>query len=622
VNGALLFLLARSVRGRILRMARRLREPKYLFGFLIGAGWTLFWVSRIFFSRVGGGDIQFGVPDQVIAELAGPLGQAIQLAGALGVAIAFAVWWAIPFGRNSLEYSEAELHLLLPAPVSRRSLIQYGILRSQPPIMLGAAIVTFFSGGGNPAGLAARFLGLWLFFSAWDLHGKARGLWLARLGELPAKAAWRKRILLWLVLLVAVVVLVAGVGSIVLDALAGPLPQDSDGAPEWLREVGAAYVASAWDGLLGWMLTPFIWLIAPFFLGFAETSLLDVAVAWSFPLLVLLVHNEWVVRSQTRFEEAALDHARRSSKKLDPAAKFWKRSQRSRSWHPFALPATGLPELAIVWKNLMIASRFPLVWMIALGAGAIALLAILVATSLLPAWLAVVLQAIGGLMVVVAPLLSARSLRHDLRTDLLKVELIRPWPIEGWRMFLAQIATPVLLAMLQCLAGATLYITIDLLIVSGLLDINGGTTAFIAEVTHLPPAIAAAVVFASVLPLSLMLAALATSVENLAALTFPSWVQLGLQKAQAASRVGQNLLVFFVLSLVITIGMAPGVLLIAGILAVQILFWGIPLAGWELPVLGILGAAPIGAVVAALVRAGGSLWDRLDPSEEILSGQS
>jgi hypothetical protein len=620
VSSALFFLLVRSVRGRAVRMLRRLREPKYLFGFLIGAGWTLFWVSSLLRGRFGSGgmDVSWGMDPETVGAMAGEVGQVLQLVAALFMTIGFTIWWAIPLGRSSLEFSEAELHMLLPAPVPRRSLIQYGILRSQPPIMIGAAIVSFMSGGTSALGLILRFFGVWLMFSAWDLHGKARGLWLARLSELPPAVAWRKRLILWGVLLTIWILLLFAVGNILIGVLDAPLPTGDPS--DMVREVLTRHLGPAWNGLLGWLLAPFIWLTRPFFVGFFELSAASVLAAWSVPLVALVLHNEWVVRSQARFEEAALDHARRQNRKLDPAAKFWKTSARSRRWRPFELAASGAPEMAIVWKNLMISNRMPLRWLIGAGLVAVAIFLALAATSLVPAWFAVVLQAIGGIMMFVAPLLSARSLRHDLRTDLLKIEVIRSWPLPGWRLFLAEISVPVLLAMLQVILGALVYIGVDLLIVSGLLDVTGGTTAFLAEVLNLPPALAAPVLLASLLPLSLVLAALATSVENLAALTFPSWVQLGLRKAQAATKAGQNILVFFVLSLVIMAGVAPGVLLVGGILAVQILFWGIPLSGWELPFLGLAGAAPIGAVVAALVRAGGALWDRLDPSEEILSG--
>lgn len=628
MNTALLFLLVRSVRGRVVRMLRRLREPKYLVGFLIGAGWMAFWLSGLVLGRLGG-NVEFGMASEMAEWMAGPAAQVIQLGAAFAMAVGFTLWWAVPFGRSTLEFSEAELHMLLPAPVARRHLIQYAILRSQPPIMVGAAIVSVMSGGVSPIGLAARFFGVWVFFSAWDLHGKARGLWLAKLAELPPAAAWRKRILLYLFLLAFLSLLLFAAGSVVLAVMASPLTSADlpetfrDGEiDDGTRDALVTQVQGAWNGLLGWLLTPFLLTIRPYYLGFAEDSVLQVLAAWSFPLLMLVLHNEWVVRSQTRFEEAALDHAKRASRKLDPASRFWKQSMRARAWHPFPLAPVGRPEVAIVWKNLMIASRMPLTWMLAAGAAGVVVLAGLIATRLVPPWFAVVVQSAGGIFVLIAPLITARAMRQDLRNDLLKLETIRPWPIAGWRMFLAQVATPIGFAMLQCLAGAALYIAIDQLVLLGLVDAGRSLGARLAEPLGVPAALVGPLILLSWMPVALVLAALATSVENLAALTFPSWVQLGIRKAQAASRAGQNLLVFFVLSLVIAVGMAPGVVLVAAIVGVQVFVWGVPISGWELPLLGLLGALPVGAVVTALIRLGGTLWERLDPSAEILAGRA
>ena len=175
---------------------------------------------------------------------------------------------------------------------------------------------------------------------------------------------------------------------------------------------------------------------------------------------------------------------------------------------------------------------------------------------------------------------------------------------------------------MYCTAGALLYIAIDQLMLLGVVDMGTGASERVGEWFGIPAGLTAPLVFLAFLPVSLALAALATSVENLAALAFPSWVQLGLKKAQAASRVGQNLLVFFVLSLVIAVGMAPGFLLVGAVVAVQVWIWGVPISGWELPLLGLLAALPVGAVVTALVRFGGVLWERLDPSEELLAGRT
>ena len=63
-------------------------------------------------------------------------------------------------------------------------------------------------------------------------------------------------------------------------------------------------------------------------------------------------------------------------------------------------------------------------------------------------------------------------------------------------------------------------------------------------------------------------------------------------------------------------------LLLAAIIAAQTLLFGVPLVAWEFPVFGIIAATPVMAAAALIVRAGGRVWDNLDPSREILEGSA
>ena len=635
---ALLFLLARSVRGRLVQALRRLREPRYLVGFLIGGGWAAFWLSSIFgHSLIGfdlSGEVQFGPPPEVFEALAGPLGEAAQLAIALLLAAVVSIWWLLPFGKSTLEFSESELHLLLPAPVRRRRLIQYGILRSQPGVLLGVVIVTFFS---RPRGVAAAlgmFAGVWIFMSIWDLHAKGRGLWLARLAELPAVAAWRRRLLLWATLLVLWVLVIAGLNAVFVDVLESPITETiGDDTLDRLVELVSSHADEAWNGLLGWALTPFLLLIIPIFAGLGASSLLQLLAAWTVPLMLLVAHNEWVVRGQTSFEEAALAHARQRNREADPSARLWRRSQLRRRWRPFALAPRGSPELAIVWKNLMLVQRLPLKILLAASVVLIALLIATVPTGLLPARWVGVLQIGGAALMLFPPLFSTRSLRNDLRSDLLKLEMIRTWPLRGGRMFLAQMAAPFVIVATRVAFGALLLVGVDTALELGLIDFSASrelaAALDLSEVrgkAELAAALGVSAILLTplavlgVLPLSLAVALLSIGLENIAALTFPGWVPLGMNKKQAASQLGHNLLVFMALSIALFFGLLPGVLVIGGTLMAQIWLWGIPLNAWEFPLLGVAGAAPVVAIVVALAGVGGSLWDRLDPSEEILTG--
>ena len=85
--------------------------------------------------------------------------------------------------------------------------------------------------------------------------------------------------------------------------------------------------------------------------------------------------------------------------------------------------------------------------------GASALLTLTAATAAvtwvsLPTWLIGILV-VGALMVLVmTPLTAGHQWRNDLRTDLLRAELIRTWPVAGWRLFGAEVAGPAIIASL------------------------------------------------------------------------------------------------------------------------------------------------------------------------------
>lgn len=635
---ALTFVLVRSLRGRIVQMARRLKNPRYLFGFLIGAGWITFWVGRVFLGNDWSNfNVQFGPSSEMLEAVAGPIGQALQVILATLLAIGGILWWAVPFGRNSLEFTEPELHLLLPSPVSRRALIQYGVVKSQPGVLVGVVITSFFMGPGTFWGTAGMLLALWLFFTLWDLHAKGRGLWYARLDEFSPGQAWRRQIALWLVLLVALFTLAVLAFQLGLEVLAGPLPafgDDSDDTGAAILEFAERFGALAWNSALAWVLTPLLWLLHPFFQSMSR----GLGIAWGatllFPLVVLLAHNEWVVRSQVRFEETALAQAKKRHRDKKSGDNFWKRTRARRKWTPFHLSPSGRPEVAILWKNLILAQRLPLKVVLGVPAAVLVVVLAMIAGGLIPAWAAVILQGITVVLMIVGPLLSARGSRNDFRADLLRLEIVRTMPITGVRMFLAEVSAPALMALLPALFGVLAFIGIDALRELGIAgDATSDAGARAAELAVMVKQrvadqlqahrlTLAPLAMAGYLPLALVVAMLTASLENVAALAFPSWVQLGTTKKQAASQIGQHMLVFMALSIVMFAGLLPGVLTVAAVVAVQMFIWGVPISAWELPLLGLAGALPIGAVVVALCVFGGHLWDRLDPSAELLAGRN
>jgi len=195
----------------------------------------------------------------------------------------------------------------------------------------------------------------------------------------------------------------------------------------------------------------------------------------------------------------------------------------------------------------------------------------------------------AGLSVVIGP----QWVRNDLRSDLLKLDLLRSYPLAGRAVLAAETAasTAVLTAL-----------QIGLLLVAWF--------AFLGN-AHMYPA------------LGLRTLALATAVaclpginylglliQNGAALLFPAWIQLGSGRPGGVEALGQNMLIIVAYSALLGVGLAlPGML---ALLAFALLRDSV---GWWAIVPGVaVLLAGIAVEVAALLRWLGGVFESTDPA--------
>ena len=605
----LLYLAWRSLRGRVVGWLRLMKQPKYLVGTLAGVAWMGMFALRPLtrMTRVNRVEERF----EEIAEWL----PAVETVAALTLLILLSLWWLWPFGKAMVNLTEAELHLLLPAPVRRRHVIQYGVLRSQWGILFGCLMISFFSAGGAPATIAWRFLSVWLFLTLWNLHGRGRGLWIARLQELPAATAWRRRAMVLAVVAVFWTMLTPGIEAIAagLPALGGDMASQLRAAlhPERLRAEAPLLVV---------LLTPARWVTGPVFAGLAtDTTLACRFETLVWPLLLVVLHNEWVVRSQTQFEEASLDRSRRQTADREAGARFRKIKQSQRQATPFRLRPVGHPETAIIWKNLMLAHRTNLFLTVGGGVLTVSVVAAVVAVTGLPNWLTAIMMVAGLVGLAMTPLMAGHQWRNDLRTDLLRIEVIRTWPLDGWRLFVSQVLPPTIVATLYGAAAG------GVLLISGIAAGRPTATGLaivrpeLAASLGVPYVVLLLLGLAAALPLIAAVASLSATLQNLLALLWPSWIQLGRHRSGSAAHIGQGLLTGLGLLMAMAVGLLPGAVLVGAWLFIQIRVVDIPLNAWELPVMSLVGVIPLAAIIGLLTRFGGVLWDQLDPSAEILS---
>ena len=596
--GVIVRLQAMTLRGRVVRSLRLLRQPKYLIGSLAAAGWMLLWVGPPVL-RSGGAFKTAGfemVPDQ--------MRPVVHMATALVTSFALVLPWLWPWGRPGLRLREAELTLLLQAPLTRRQVIGYGLLKSAPGTAATALILALMLGGGL-RGQMLLLAGLLPLFAFWSLHASWRAMLSVRERESLAV-----RRCLWLV---------AGAGAVFLLALAGAaLPFVRSivaGTPADFESVVHDLGARAWPPVLralllpGWLLTA-----APFARGPAGTALAGLPV-----VLLAGLQLELVLRSRARFEERALEWARRTEARQSGTRRQAPGGSRlRRRWQVFGLASAGRPEVAILWKNLMRVSRLPLLR----GAGVTAALCLGLGgmLGLLPAHaLVYTLLTVAGLVIAAAAPMFAGSWNNDLRTDLAHLELVRTWPLPAERLVLAEVASPALLSFLLGLAGLGLAL-------AGCL----GAELAAARGTIAEPPLASAgramgvgglpfalLVLVGAVPLLAGASFAASALQNLATLFIPAWMIRAPDANKGIAAFGRNLIVAPAIFLSFVLVLLPGAVLLGLALLVQRVA-GIAWSAWEFPLWGLLAAAPLVASGGVLVFLASRLWAHLDPSAELL----
>src|SRR5262245_42648676 len=125
---ALFYLQFHSVKNRLVMRFKRLKKPKYLIGAIVGGLYFYFYFFRFLFWRSPARGQWSGAPAMPNIPTIGPL--FYESLGALVLLVIVLLAWIIPRERAALAFTEAEVAFLFPAPVTRRGLIHYKLLRS------------------------------------------------------------------------------------------------------------------------------------------------------------------------------------------------------------------------------------------------------------------------------------------------------------------------------------------------------------------------------------------------------------------------------------------------------------------------------------------------------------
>ena len=498
MTAALWYLLSSSVRNRLRRQAARLRNPRYALAFI--AGLAYFWMV---FLRPRGlsGDVDLS-RSPVVAVFFSIFGITL---------IAYS--WIFGADRTSLAFTQAEVAMLFPAPVSRRALILYKLARSQLMILVSTAIwVVLLGRGSGSVPSPLRAIAVWSLFSTFTLHRLGIALLRSGVTEFGPRSSRRS-----LPAMLAFGAILAAVGAGLWLARA------DFGAAADASALGSAVLAALQRAPASIALLPFTLVIAPF----VATNSAEWASAIGPALLILVLHVIWVVRSDASFEEAAAEASARQAKRITEirARRGGISPVRAKSAkRTLPLRPTGAPAVAILWKNILWLLRTGQVRSLLLPAGLMVVAALILKRTEGPT--GTVIAGIAGMFMAMLLFFGPMFLRNDLRSDLLNLPLLRTLPLRGRDLVLAEI-----------LSGATANaIAQTLLLIVAVFSIGMGESKLTVPVE------ARVALLVGAPALLLALNGVLFTLHNGAALLFPGWVRLGERGPSGFEATGQMMI--------------------------------------------------------------------------------
>ena len=570
--GVFAYLARRTAYNRVSRQIRQLRSPRYLTALVFGLAYL--WIVAV-----------EQRPQPASAAVVGA--RWVELLGAFGVVGAVLWGWIFGVERRVLSFTPAEVTFLFSGPVPRRGLVQYKLLRNQLLILFNSLLWTLILArerfGASPW---LRALSIWVLLTTISFHRLGASFVRTSLLE-HGRIALRHR----LVSLVVLGALVVGLVWSVQDALPELAAGWAAGPATFLDALAEAASAP----LPRVVLAPFRALVRPL----AAHSLAEWIQAMGPALLLLALHYIWVIRADTAFEEAAAEtsllRARQASTRggapISPGLVH-------RRLPPLLqLAPLGWRGGALLWKNLLAVARtrrarnMAMAFIVAaVGAAAFSFQGDGTVAEI-AGWLATTWAALS---LVIGP----QWVRNDLRSDLLKLDLLRSYPLPGRSVVAAETAASTLV--LTCMQ-------LGLLLVAYI--------AFIGVPDLEPPVEVRSAVLAAAVVCLPGINFLGMLIHNGTALLFPAWVHLGSNRPGGVEALGQNMLMIVAYAALLALSLAgpAGIAAALGILLERSLGW------WAAVPAALVLLAGIAAESVVLVRRLGRVFERMEPMAGVMT---
>jgi hypothetical protein len=564
---ASLYITACTTRNRVRRWARRLREPRYLLGFIAVVAYFYYGVfERMRVARTAGRRRRSGAT--AVFPVAGAAASGL---AAMALLAAAAASWLIPGTGRLLEFSSAEVQFLFPAPVSRRQLIAHRLLRSQLGLLFASLVpsLAFSIPSGSAASGVRTVMAVWLLFVA--ARAYFSGVTLARANLFAADR--RLRLLARLPLAAILITCVIVIRAVAAEFLGRPAAS--------LADVFTRAATAANSGTPGILLRPFAALVAPLF----ATTWTEYAIAVGWSACVAAAGMVWVLASDEAFHDVSREVVERKRDQRRPELTAYR--ARKTDW---TLAPTGRPEGAFIWKTVIQTLRVVDRRVIVRFTMVILLLAILVVSTSRGRGLPGALGSLAAVAAMYSVLLAPQVLRLDFRQDLQHLEIMKPWPVRSAAVVRGEIMGPAILLTLVTWALIALAVFLSAAAFSRSsadwrLSIGIGALV-----------LAPALIFAQY------------TIHNAMALLFPAWVPLGSDRARGLEAMGQRLLTLGATWLGLVLMMLPG-----AVPAAILWFAFYRVAGpWVIVPASAAAALVIGLEILLTTEALGPAYERLD----------
>jgi hypothetical protein len=563
------FITARSFKNRILLRLRRLRQPRYAIGFVVGLIYFWFMVVR----RVWSHHVTVGIAGAGIPASRGVIDF---LSAAVLVLLILA--WAWPEQSGGLTFSPAEIQFLFPAPMSRRALLLYKVFRQQPQILISSLMMTIFGFR------QAHFIGVWIPFVGIAAYMTMVGLARARLKMLGIG---------FLARLAIVLAVFAGLGWTVYASFraSGFDATQIASARAFFRAVDSPMRAPVIRAIL---FIPSLLSTAAVPLSFAQQAACCAGIL-VFTAICIGIAGQLNVR----FEEASI---RTSEKRAARIARM--RGQRAGRYVMFPrMPATfrlrpsAHPEIAIIWKNLIAAVRIAIAW--------IPFLAFVGLLLFIPNMMTrqEYLRGVGATIALCAaglfPFIASQTFSQDLRLDLPDIELLKSFPISGERLVAAEIATPLLIiSILE-------FLMLSIGAIMAYRSHASGTLAFFGT----PEFVVVALLF------TIPICAAQLVIRNAVVVLLPGWAVRSAEEQRGFTVIGQRLVLFAGNLIVLAIALIPAaILFIPAFLVSRAYFHG---SAAVLAISIVPSVALLIFEVWMAIRFLGTQFDKLDVTTEV-----